>query len=124
MWKFCFLLMLVVASPVQAQPEKTRLQCDGRYSDFLSGHTDIADTGGYVEVQKSKVKVVSVVGFDGNYAVNSVNESRICFVKPEDKRIQGCLNRFTGELSLHQSMNSQKFDQLWRGKCSPARPLF
>ena len=125
MRKFCFLLMFVVASSVQAQPEKTRLQFDGKYSNFLTGHKDITDTGGYVEVQKSDVKVVAIIGFEGNFAMNLANGSRICFVKPEDKRTQGCLNRFTGELHLHQqSSKPQQLDQLWSSKCSPARLLF
>jgi hypothetical protein len=126
---FC-LLMLVATTSVQAQQEILKLQCDGRYSNFLTGYKDVVDTGGYVEVQKSNVKVVSVIGFEGNYAVYSDNESRICFVNPEDKLTQGCLNRFTGELQLHQQSKKPRqgdfggFDQLWNGKCSPARPLF
>ena len=113
------------ASASQAKSEITKLQCDGEYSNFVTGVKDIADTGGYVEVQKSSVKVVSVIGFEGSYVVSSTNESRICFVAPDDKRMQGCLNRFTGKLSLYQrATKPDRFDQLWNGKCSPARPLF
>ena len=120
-----FILMFVAAASVQAQSERTRLQCDGEYSNFLTGVRDVPDTGAYVEVRKSSVKVVSVIGFEGNYVVNFSNESRICFAASEDERIQGCLNRFTGKLSLHQrNKNPERFDQLWSGKCSPARPLF
>ena len=117
--------MLIAAASVHAKQEITRLQCDGEYSNFVTGVKDIADTGGYVEVQKSRVKVVSVLGFERTYIVNLTNESRICFVASDDKNMQGCLNRFTGNLSLYQRVNqSDRLDQLWSGKCSPARPLF
>jgi hypothetical protein len=125
MRKVLCLLMLIAAASVHAKQEITRLQCDGEYSNFVTGVKDIADTGGYVEVQKSRVKVVSVLGFERTYIVNLTNESRICFVASDDKNMQGCLNRFTGNLSLYQRVNqSDRLDQLWSGKCSPARPLF
>lgn len=125
MRKVLCLLMLIAAASVHAKQEITRLQCDGEYSNFVTGVKDIADTGGYVEVQKSRVKVVSVLGFERTYVVNLTNESRICFVASDDKNMQGCLNRFTGNLSLYQRVNqSDRLDQLWSGKCSPARPLF
>lgn len=122
---FFYILMVAAATSVQAQSERTRLQCDGQYSNFLTGVRDVPDTGGYVEVRKSNVRVVSVIGFEGDYVVNFSNESRICFAASEDERIQGCLNRFTGNLSLNQrNKHPERFDQLWSGKCSPARPLF
>jgi hypothetical protein len=117
--------MLIASASVHAKQEITRLQCDGEYFNFVTGVKDIADTGGYVEVQKSRVKVLSVLGFERTYIVNLTNESRICFVASDDKNMQGCLNRFTGNLSLYQRVNqSDRLDQLWSGKCSPARPLF
>jgi len=125
MRKVLCLLILIASASVHAKQEITRLQCDGEYSNFVTGVKDIADTGGYVEVQKSRVKVVSVLGFARTYVVNLTNESRICFVASDDKNMQGCLNRFTGNLSLYQRVNqSDRLDQLWSGKCSPARPLF
>lgn len=122
-------LIAVAAVPAFAQ-EITRLQCDGKYSNFLTGYRDIGDKGGYVEIQKTSVKVVSVIGFEGTYAVYSANEARVCFTHPADKRIQGCLNRLSGELQLHQQSKKPRtgefggFDQLWQGRCSPARPMF
>ena len=123
-------LIVIAAIPALAQQEVTRLQCDGKYSNFLTGYRDIGDKGGYVEIQKTSVKVVSVIGFEGTYSVYSANEARVCFTHPEDKLTQGCLNRFSGELQLHQQSKKPRtgdfggFDQLWQGKCSPARPMF
>lgn len=126
---FC-VLMLVASTSALAQEEVRRLQCDGKYSNFLTGNKDVVNKGGYVEVQKSSVRIVSVIGFEGNYSVHFTNESRVCFIDPKDKLIQGCLNRFSGELQLHQQSKNPRqgdfgaFDQFWDGKCSPARPLF
>lgn len=128
MRKVLCLLMLIASVSVHANQEITRLQCDGEYSNFVTGVENIANTGGYVEVHKSHVKVVSVLGFERTYVVNLTNESRICFVASDGKNMDGCLNRFTGNLSLYQRVKLvdrlDRIDQLWSGKCSPARPLF
>ena len=124
------ILIAIATVPTWAQQEITRLQCDGKYSNFLTGYRDVPDKGGYVEIQKSSVKVVSVIGFEGTYAVYSANEARVCFKHPEDKLIQGCLNRLSGQLQLHQQSKKPRpshfggFDQLWGGTCTPARPMF
>lgn len=124
------IMMLIATSSAPAQQKVTRLQCDGKYSNFLTGYRDVVDRGGYVEIQETTVKVVSVIGFEGTYTVHSANEARVCFTHPEDKLILGCLNRFTGQLQLNQQSKKPRpgdfggFDQLWDGKCSPARPMF
>lgn len=120
-----YLLMLAAATTVHAQAKTTKLQCDGEFSNFLTGMTGFQDTGGYVEVGNSSVKVVQVLGYEGNYFINRSDESRICFVAPEDKRMQGCLNRFTGNLSFTtQNGPTERIEKAWTGKCTPARPLF
>ena len=124
------ILIAIAAVPTWAQHEVTRIQCDGKYSNFLTGYRDVADKGGYVEVQKSSVKVVSVIGFEGTYAVRTADEARVFFVHPENNLIQGSLNRFSGQLQLHQQSKKPRpgdfggFDQLWEGTCTPARPMF
>ena len=127
---FLMILAFLLAAPAFAQREVTRLQCDGKYSNFLTGYRDVDTKGSYVEIQKAGVKVISLIGFDGTYDVYSSNEARICFVHPEDKLVQGCLNRFSGQLQLHQQSKEPRagdyggFDQLWEGNCTSARPLF
>jgi len=124
------MLIVFAATSALGQQEVTRLQCDGKYSNFLTGYRDVPDKGGYVEVQKSSVKVVSVLGFEGTYAVRNANEARVFFVHPEDNLIQGSLNRFSGQLQLHQQSKKPRpgdfggFDQLWEGTCRSARPMF
>ena len=124
------ILIAIATTLALAQQEVTRLQCDGKYSNFLTGYRDIGTKGGHVEIQKTSVKVVSVIGFEGTYAVYLADEARVCFTHPEDKLFQGCLNRFNGQLQLHQQSKKPRpgdfggFDQLWDSKCSPARPLF
>lgn len=123
-------LIVLVAGEALAQPDVTRLQCDGKYSNFLSGHRDVPSKGGYVEIHKSSVKVVSIVGFEGTYNVHTTNEAQLSFVHPEDKLFQGSINRFSGQLQLHQQSKNPRagdfggFDQLWEGTCTPARRLF
>ena len=124
------ILIAIAAVPTWAQHEITRLQCDGKYSNFLTGYRDVPDKGGYVEVQKSSVKVVSIIGFEGTYAVRTANEAGVFFVHPENNLIQGSLNRLSGKLQLHQQSKKPRpgdfggFDQLWEGICTPARPMF
>lgn len=127
---FLRILMLIVSTSALAQQDVTRLQCDGKYSNFLTGYKDVENGGGYVEIQKTSVKVVSIFGFDGTYTVYLANEAQACFKHPGDGLIQGCLNRLTGQLQLSQQSKKPRpgdfggFDQLWNGKCSPARPIF
>ncbi len=124
------ILMLVTTTSALAQQEVIRLQCSGKYSNFLTGHRDIGNKGGYVQVYGNSVKVVSVIGFEGTYVLYSTNEAGVCFIHPEDKLFQGCLNRLTGQLQLHQQSKKPRpgdfggFDQLWDGTCNPARPIF
>jgi len=123
-------LTAIIASHALAQQDVTRLQCDGKYSNFLTGYRDVPDKGGYVEIRKTNVKVVSVIGFEGAYDVRTADEARVFFVHPENKLIQGSINRFTGQLQLHQQSKKPRpgdfggFDQLWEGTCSPARRMF
>ena len=120
----------IIASHALAQQDVTRLQCDGKYSNFLTGYRDVPDKGGYVEIRNTSVKVVSVIGFEGAYDVHTADEARVFFVHPENKLIQGSINRFTGQLQLHQQSKKPRpgdfggFDQLWEGTCSPARRKF
>lgn len=124
------ILIAVAGAPASAQPEVTHLQCDGKYSNFLTGYRDVQDKGGYVEVQKSSVRVVSVIGFEGTYAVRTANEARVFFVHSDDNLIRGSLNRFSGQLQLHQQSKKPRsgdfggFDQMWEGTCTTARPMF
>ena len=124
------ILLLIATASALPQQTVTRLQCDGKYSNFLTGYKDVEVRGGYVEIQKASVKVVSVIGFEGTYAVHLANEAQVCFVHPEDRLIQGCLNRLTGRLQLSQQSKKPRtgdfggFEQLWDGKCTPARPTF
>lgn len=47
------ILMLIATTLALAQQEITRLQCSGKYSNFLTGYKDIGDNGGYVEFRKT-----------------------------------------------------------------------
>ena len=98
-------LMVVVVGQALAQSEVTRLQCNGKYSNFLSGYQDVPDNGGYVEIRKSTVKVVAIIGFEGTYNVHTAtNEAKVFFVHPDDRLILGSINRFTGQLQMNQHL--------------------
>lgn len=124
------MILLAAASVAWAQQGSTRLQCDGKYSDFLRGIRDVESRGGYVEVRKDSVRVVAIPGFDATYTVNTNSDTAICFVLSTDRLFQGCINRFSGQLSMSKlsakprSGESGGVDLVWYGNCRPAKPLF
>jgi hypothetical protein len=105
-------------------------QCDGKYSDFLRGTRDVEHRGGYVEVSQDSVRVVAIPGFEATYKVSTRGDKAICFVLPADKLFQGCINRFSGQLSLSKLSAKPRpgefgrLDLLWYGNCRTAKPLF
>lgn len=123
-------IFLAAASIAWGQQGTARLQCDGKHSDFLRGTRDVESRGGYVEVRHDSVKVVSIPGFDATYKVSTKGVRAICFVHPTDKHLQGCINRFSGQLSLTKlstrprSADFGGVDLLWYGSCRPEKPLF
>jgi hypothetical protein len=124
------MLLLAGASLAWAQQGTARLQCDGKYSDFLRGTRDAESRGGYVEVSQDSVKLVGIPGFEATYKVSTKGDKAICFVLPADKLFQGCINRFSGQLSLSKLSAKPrpgehgKLDLLWYGNCRTAKPLF
>src|SRR3990172_10008717 len=124
------MILLAAASVVWAQQGPARLQCDGKHSDFLRGTRDVESRGGYVEVARDSVKVVSIPGFDATYKESTKGVRAICFVHPTDKHLQECINRFSGQLSLTKlstrprSADFGGVDLLWYGSCRPEKPLF
>jgi hypothetical protein len=124
------LILLAASSVAWAQHGTTRLQCDGKYSDFLRGTRDVDSRGGYVEVRKDSVKVVSIPGFDATYRVSTNSDTAICFVLEAEPLFQGCINRFSGQLSITKQSatprpgDAGRVDRLWYGTCRPAKPLF
>ncbi len=123
-------LMVVIVGQALAQSDVTGLQCEGNYSEFLSGLRDVPNKGGYVEIQKSSVKIVAVIGFEGTYKVHTANEASVFFMHPDDELIQGSINRFTGQLQIHQQSKKPRsgdfggFDRMWEGTCTPAHRMF
>ena len=123
-------IFLAAASIAWGQQGTARLQCDGKHSDFLRGTRDVESRGGYVEVGRDSVKVIAIPGFDATYKVSTKGVRAICFVHPTDKHLQGCINRFTGQLSLTKLSTKPRSadfggaDLLWYGNCRPEKPLF
>jgi len=123
-------ILLAAASAAWAQQGTARLQCEGKFSDLLHGSRDVESRGGYVEVRKDSVKVVSIPGFDATYAVSTSSNTAICFVLPADRLFQGCINRYSGQLSMSKLSAKPRagqaggVDLLWYGSCHPAKPLF
>ncbi len=124
-------VIFLAAAPIAwAQQGPARLQCDGKHSDFLRGTRDVESRGGYVEVGQDSVKVVAIPGFDATYKVTTRGERAICFIHPTDRLFQGCINRFTGQLSLTRQSakpgpdGAGKAELLWYGNCRTAKPLF
>jgi hypothetical protein len=128
----CALAMLLLAGApaAWAQQGTASLQCDGKYSNFLRGVRDVEQRGGYVEVRQDSVKVAGIPGFEATYKVSTKGDKAICFAHPTDKLFQGCINRFSGQLSLSKLSarprpgDHGKLDLLWYGNCRTARPLF
>ena len=124
------MILLAAAQVAWAQQGVTRLQCDGKHSDFLRGTRDVESRGGYVEVQQDSVKVVAIPGFEATYKVTVKSDRAICFVNPADRLFQGCINRLSGQLSLTKqsakpgSTGPGKAELLWYGNCRTAKPLF
>ena len=125
------MLLLACASLAWGQQGVARLQCDGKYSDFLRGTRDVESRGAYVEVTRESVKVVSIPGFEASYKVSTVSDTAICFALSADKLVQGCINRFSGQLSLSKLSAKPRsgdvgggVDLLWYGTCRTAKALF
>ena len=124
------MIFLAAATIAWAQQGTTRLQCDGKHSDFARGTRDVESRGGYVEVQQDSVKVVAIPGFEATYKVTVRSVRAICFVNPADKLFQGCINRLSGQLSLTKLSarpgpdGAGKAELLWYGNCRTAKPLF
>lgn len=124
------MLLLAAASGSWAQQEVTRLQCDGTFSNYLQNALEVPNQGGYVEIRKHSVKLVSIYGFDGDYEILNSNEAKVYFGLADDRLLLGNLNRFSGELSVNRQRAKPiggdfgGFEKVWRGKCRPAKPMF
>lgn len=125
------MIFLAASSLAWAQQGTSRLQCDGKSSDFLHGTRDVESRGGYVEVSRDRVKVAAIPGFEATYNVTTVSHTAVCFVHPTDKLFQGCINRFSGQLSLSKLSTKPRsgdvgggVDLLWYGSCRTAKALF
>lgn len=123
-------LALLASADAWAQQTVTRLQCDGKYSSYVDKVQDAPTKGGFVEIRKDAVKLLAFPVFnapDGStYRVSNETEASICFQLPDDKKFSGCLNRFSGVLTLTKwnASNSKKIDYLYTGECRLAKPLF
>ena len=123
-------LLFAAISGAWAQQGITRLQCDGTFSDYIKNIQNVESRGGYVEIRRDSIKVVEIIGFAETYSIVSTSEASICFALPSDKLLLGCLNRFSGELSMNrqrttpQSGDFGRFEKIWTGVCRPAKPLF
>lgn len=124
------ILVLAVASASWAQQEVTRLQCDGKFSNYVQDVRDVVNQGGYVEIRKDAVKLVAILGFDGVYKILGEDAAQVFFELANDKLLLGNINRFSGELYVYRrrakpvSGDYGGFEKIWNGACRPAKPLF
>ena len=123
-------LLLAATSEAWAQQGITRLQCDGNFSNFVQNIRDVEVRGGYVEIRKDSVRVLSIVGFSSpegtTYRISREYEANVSFVHPTDELYYGSLNRLSGRLQLFHlaEKSGNKLSQIFYGDCRTAKPLF
>ena len=130
--KNLLLLVLLVASasaPASAQtPEPIRLQCDGKYYDYVAKPPvlDAELKGIYVEIYSKDVKVIGAPAFEATYLITKRDEAFISFQVPGNNRYNGSINRLSGQLhltALSERSNTQA-NQTIIAICRRAQPLF
>ena len=126
-----FLLFTIGLSStnVFSQENSTSLVCTGKYNNYKQNIRDVDVTGGVIQLQPSTVRV-GIMGFSYSngelldYKILSSSESKISF-QHSDKGLKyfGVLNRYSGDVDLSESYDN-KFIQIFKGKCTPAKRMF
>ena len=121
-----FLVGVTVTAHAQSETV-TRLQCDGKFSDFSQGESlEFSVEGVVVRVKTDRMSITGSAGFDGDYKISSRPENGVSFVSITNSMYGGFLNRFSGALDLTASRDANRtgFKFLYIAKCTKANPLF
>jgi hypothetical protein len=118
---------------VQSEETYTTLVCSGQYFNYPQNIRDVDIKSSVIQIYKSVVKV-GIVGFSyssnelSDYKLISTTDSTVRFRYSKDEKIiyYGTLNRYSGEIGLTQidSLNPNKIEQLFTGKCLPSKKIF
>lgn len=124
-----FLLATLASAPASAQTQDPiRLQCDGKYYNFVAKPPilDVELKGIYVEIYSKDVKVVGAPAFDATYLITKRDEVFIGFQLPGNKRYSGSINRLSGQLSLNalSERSNTQANHAITAICRRAQPLF
>lgn len=119
-WLALFLAPQAVAQSATVAP-LTEFVCPGKVTNFSDRSLVRPATDVYVRLTP---KVLHIVGdvFSGDYPVTRIQENLIVF---SDGDLMGNLYRFSGEISLAESVPGEKrVKWIYSGKCEKPRPLF
>jgi hypothetical protein len=115
-------LAAMVALPCVQQAradDVIRLACSGKKILSGYGETDATDT--YV----IDLAAGTVVSGQGRFAIVSNIERGVGFrAQAGNSTVGGWLDRLSGEINVHARSKPDSIDWLWKGWCTPARPMF